>query len=151
MEKEQPGILADEASGWSECIRTLLRDLREEWQRLDERITASDTEVHLLGPYRRGVPSADLGARHLRHQRDGTGGAFARGRDMTAWLGPVSRQMTTGGKPRRLGISKRGNRHLRRNLIHRIATCILKFVKNIDFVLMGNQCIDLGCGVCHEK
>src|SRR3954468_23608834 len=28
------------------------------------------------------------------------------------------RQMTTGGKPRLLGISKRGNRYLRKNLIH---------------------------------
>jgi hypothetical protein len=43
---------------------------------------------------------------------------FARGRDMAAWLGLVPRQMTTGGKPRLLGISKRGNRYLRKNLIH---------------------------------
>ncbi len=44
--------------------------------------------------------------------------AFERGRDMAAWLGLVPRQMTTGGKPRLLGISKRGNRYLRKNLIH---------------------------------
>ena len=37
---------------------------------------------------------------------------------MAAWLGLVPRQMTTGGKPRLLGISKRGNRYLRKNLIH---------------------------------
>jgi transposase len=43
---------------------------------------------------------------------------FARGRDMAAWLGLTPRQMTTGGKPRLLGISKRGNRYLRKNLIH---------------------------------
>jgi transposase len=44
--------------------------------------------------------------------------AFKRGRDMAAWLGLVPRQMTTGGRPRLLGISKRGNRYLRKNLIH---------------------------------
>ena len=44
--------------------------------------------------------------------------AFERGRDMAAWLGLTPRQMTTGGKPRLLGISKRGNRYLRKNLIH---------------------------------
>ena len=44
--------------------------------------------------------------------------AFRRGRDMAAWLGLTPRQMTTGGKPRLLGISKRGNRYLRKNLIH---------------------------------
>jgi transposase len=32
--------------------------------------------------------------------------------------GLTPRQMTTGGKPRLLGISKRGNRYLRKNLIH---------------------------------
>jgi transposase len=37
---------------------------------------------------------------------------------MAAWLGLTPRQMTTGGKPRLLGISKRGNRYLRKNLIH---------------------------------
>src|SRR4051794_33677508 len=39
----------------------------------------------------------------------GTGEAFGRGRDLAAWLGLVPRQATTGGKPRLLGISKRGN------------------------------------------
>jgi transposase len=39
---------------------------------------------------------------------------FGRGWDMAAWLGLVPRQMATGGKPRLLGISKRGNRYLRK-------------------------------------
>jgi transposase len=47
----------------------------------------------------------------------GNARAFRRGRDMAAWLGLTPRQ-TTGGKPRLLGISKRGNRYLRNNLIH---------------------------------
>ena len=44
--------------------------------------------------------------------------AFKRGRDLAAWLGLVPRQATTGGKPRLLGISKRGNVYLRRLLVH---------------------------------
>jgi transposase len=48
----------------------------------------------------------------------GNGATFARGRDLAAWLGLVPRQMTTGGKPRLLGISKRGNKYLRKLLIH---------------------------------
>ncbi len=43
---------------------------------------------------------------------------FGRGRDLASWLGLVPRQMTTGGKPKLLGISKRGNGYLRRILIH---------------------------------
>lgn len=48
----------------------------------------------------------------------GNAEAFGRSRDLAAWLGLVPRQMTTGGKPRLLGISKRGNGYLRRMLIH---------------------------------
>ncbi len=43
---------------------------------------------------------------------------FARGRDLAAWLGLVPRQITTGGKPRLVGITKRGNKYLRKLLIH---------------------------------
>jgi transposase len=43
---------------------------------------------------------------------------FKNGRQFAAWLGLVPRQHSTGGKPRLLGISKRGNRYLRKNLIH---------------------------------
>ncbi len=35
----------------------------------------------------------------------GQGESFARGRDLAAWLGLVPRQVTTGGKPRLVGIS----------------------------------------------
>src|SRR5207344_1706210 len=43
---------------------------------------------------------------------------FSNGRHLAAWLGLVPRQHTTGGKPRLLGISKRGDRYLRTLLIH---------------------------------
>jgi transposase len=48
----------------------------------------------------------------------GNGQTSARGRDLAAWLGLVPRQATTGGEPRLLGISKRGNKYLRKLLIH---------------------------------
>ena len=40
-----------------------------------------------------------------------------RGRDLPAWLGLDPRQVTTGGKPKLLGITKRGSRYLRKMLI----------------------------------
>src|SRR5437660_10650131 len=39
-------------------------------------------------------------------------------RDLAAWLGLVPRQVTTGGRPRLLGITKRGNKYLRKLLVH---------------------------------
>lgn len=43
---------------------------------------------------------------------------FRSGRHLAAWLGLVRRQHATAGKERRLGISKRGDGYLRRQLIH---------------------------------
>lgn len=38
-------------------------------------------------------------------------------RDLSAWLGLVPRQATTGGKPKLLGITKRGSKYLRKLVI----------------------------------
>jgi transposase len=44
--------------------------------------------------------------------------AFQNGRQLAAWLGLVPRQHSTGGKEQLLGISKRGDRYLRKLLVH---------------------------------
>jgi transposase len=44
----------------------------------------------------------------------GNGSAFGRGRDLSTWMGIVPGEYTTGGKQKLLGISKRGNKYLRR-------------------------------------
>lgn len=44
--------------------------------------------------------------------------AFKNGRQFAAWIGLVPRQHSTGGKPRLLGISKRGDVYLRKLLVH---------------------------------
>lgn len=48
----------------------------------------------------------------------GDGKAFASARQVSAWLGLVPRQDSSGGKPKLLGISKRGDVYLRTLLIH---------------------------------
>lgn len=105
-------------------IRRLLAEMREEWLDLDRRIEALDREFVELA-------RNDAGARRLTTipgigalnatalvAAVGDGTTFARARDLGAWLGLVPRQHTTGGKPRLLGISKRGNKYLRTLLIH---------------------------------
>jgi transposase len=44
--------------------------------------------------------------------------AFQNGRQLAAWLGLVPRQHSTGSKEQLLGISKRGDRYLRKLLVH---------------------------------
>lgn len=43
---------------------------------------------------------------------------FKNGRQLAAWLGLVPREHSTGGKPRLLGISKRGDVYLRKLVVH---------------------------------
>lgn len=47
----------------------------------------------------------------------GSAETLSKGRDLAAWLRLVPRQATTGGRPKLLGITKRGSRYLRKVLI----------------------------------
>jgi transposase len=51
--------------------------------------------------------------------------SFANGRQLSAWLGLVPRQHSSGGKPALLGISKRGDVYLRTLLIHGARSAIV--------------------------
>jgi transposase len=48
----------------------------------------------------------------------GNAKSFSSGRHLAAWLGLVPRQRSSGGKERLLGLSKRGDGYLRRQLMH---------------------------------
>jgi len=115
---------SDDDHSLSPRIRRLIDDVRAEWVELDRRIATFDNE---FAAYAR----SDSDARRLATipgigvlnatallAAIGDGRTFARGRDLAAWLGLVPRQVTTGGKPRLVGITKRGNKYLRKLLIH---------------------------------
>ena len=51
--------------------------------------------------------------------------SFDNGRQLSAWLGLVPRQHSSGGKPTLLGISKRGDVYLRTLLIHGARSAIV--------------------------
>jgi transposase len=124
LESELPVILADGAGQLSSRIRQLISDLREEWQALDARIKAFDREFVARAradeSTRRLTTVPGIGSINATAlvAAVGDGKAFSCARDMAAWLGLVPRQRTTGGKAKLLGISKRGSRYLRKNLIH---------------------------------
>jgi hypothetical protein len=102
----------------------LVADVRAQWAELDGRITAFDGEFVRWAreneDARRLVTIRGSGAIIASALVASVGRAEAsdRARDLSAWLGIVLQQFTTGGKPKLLGISKRGNKYLRRQLIH---------------------------------
>ncbi|MFC3170280.1 IS110 family transposase [Paracoccus fontiphilus] len=101
----------------------LLGDMRTRWDELDRRIAAFDAEFAAIARTderaRRLTSIPGIGALNATALVAAVGNAatFTKGRDLAAWLGLVPRQATTGGKPKLLGITKRGSRYLRKMLI----------------------------------
>lgn len=114
----------NEALGTSPRLRSLIEDMRTQWRELDNRIAAFDEEFAAAArgnaTARRLATIPGIGVLNATAllAAIGNGETFARGRDLAAWLGLVPRQITTGGKPRLTGITKRGNKYLRKLLIH---------------------------------
>ena len=124
LERSVDALIADPEFMPDSRIRRLIVELREEWAALDGRTGALDREfvehARIDEASRRLAAIPGIGALNATAllAAIGDGAAFARGRDLGAWLGLVPRQHTTGGKPRLPGITKRGDRYLRTLLIH---------------------------------
>jgi transposase len=115
---------AQDRSGLSPRMRILIADIRAQWQELDRRIAAFDVEFVAFAKEdqdaRRLSTIPGIGALNATALTAAIGKAeaFEHGRDLSAWLGLVPRQATTGGRPKLFGISKRGNKYIRTLLIH---------------------------------
>lgn len=118
------GELLDCGSGsLSPRMAFLLGDMRTRWEELDRRIAAFDAEFAAMARTddraRRLTSIPGIGALNATALVAAVGAAatFDKGRNLAAWLGLVPRQATTGGRPKLLGITKRGSRYLRKMLI----------------------------------
>jgi transposase len=119
-----PEILEDGENGLPGAFRQLLARLLAHFRELDRQVLELErkisqwhrsneascrvAEVPGIGPITASALVASLG----------DAASFKNGRQVAAWIGLVPRQSSTGGKPRLLGISKRGNVYLRTLLIH---------------------------------
>jgi transposase len=114
-----PGILGTRTDVLSPRLLHIIEDLVADWRRLDQRIDDVSLQIEALakadaacerlmtvpgvGPI---ISSATVAA-------IGTGDVFAKGRDFSAWLGLVPKQISTGDRTILGKISKRGNKYLR--------------------------------------
>ena len=112
-----------DASGIGSRVRLLLDDMLDQWRALDERIAALEDEFAAMArtdpAARRLATIPGIGVMNATAlvAAIGDGRTFSRGRDLSAWLGLVPRQATTGGRPKLLGITKRGSKYLRKLII----------------------------------
>jgi transposase len=136
--RDLPGVLADDSNDLTPAMRRRLGELFEDLGRLDRRIAAATWEIE-------GLAAQDDRARRLMTipgigplaatallAAVGDGRQFRRGRDLAAWLGLVPREYSTGGKTTLLGISKRGNRYVRRLLVHGARSCVTHLDRGRD-------------------
>ncbi|WP_371256473.1 IS110 family transposase [Nitrobacter sp. Nb-311A] len=131
-------ILADETNDLTPMMRTMLRELWDEFVVVDARLATVSRQVEAIADRvdaaRRlmSIPGiGPLGATALL-AAIGDGRQFRKARDLAAWLGLVPRQNSTGGRTTLLGISKRGNPYLRRLIIHGARSCIAHLNRERD-------------------
>lgn len=115
-----PMLLEDEQSGLSPMMRDLGRMLLDMWKRteatieqMNERLKRLARESELCRRLQT-IPGVGVLLSSAIVSAIADASTFSRARDLAAWVGLVPQQHTTGGKPRLLGITKRGNCYLRR-------------------------------------
>ncbi len=124
LRKAVPEILEDAENELSPMFRDLLAGLRDELVRLDQRVADYDARIKGLSEQSQAckrlmrIPGVGPMSATALVAAVADASVFKSGREMAAWLGLVPRQLSTGGKPKLLGISKRGDAYLRKLLIH---------------------------------
>ena len=122
--KHVPEILEDGENELPGVFRQLLARLAEHLNELDRQV--GELEVQIGSWHRENEASRKLAqipgigpiTASALVASIGDAKSFKNARQMAAWLGLVPRQHSTGGKPKLLGISKRGDAYLRTLLIH---------------------------------
>ena len=134
VREKLPWLLEDAENGLSPRFRELLSELQDELIAMDKRIERCDKDLNRLveesEAAQRLITIPGIGAQTATALLSSIGdvGVFKNGREMAAFLGLVTKQRSTGGKPTLLGISKRGDVYLRSLLIHG-ARSVLQWVE----------------------
>lgn len=124
VHRSLPAVLATEEGELSAQFLRLLAELHGELRELEAQIVHYDRAIGQI--HRREAACQRLGeiegvgplTATALYAAAGDACVFKNGRHFAAWLGLVPRQHSSGGKPRLLGISKRGDVYLRTLLIH---------------------------------
>ncbi|MCP3870338.1 MAG: IS110 family transposase [Gammaproteobacteria bacterium] len=123
IRRRVPEILEDDDNGLSERFRGWLFQMWEDFVSMGQRIGLYDIQIGALysadEACQRIGAIAGIGPQTATAivSTFGDGKQFSHGRQFAASIGLVPRQHTTGGKPRLLGISKRGDKYIRTLLI----------------------------------
>lgn len=119
-----PEILQTENEQLSPARRAMIAASYDGWRQAQQQVREIDAQLKAIaGEDERcqrllTIPGVGVLSATALVAAVGDAQEFGSGRDLAAWLGLVPRQHSTGGTPRLLGISKRGNTYLRWLFIH---------------------------------
>ena len=122
--KELPLILSDESNNLTPLMRSLLT---REWEQLRdfsdrirecEQLLENVCQNNEICQKLKTIPGVGIINATILYVKLGTGQTFKNGRHFAAYLGLTPRQHSSGGKEVLLGISKQGDRYVRKNLMH---------------------------------
>ena len=131
LRKRLPEIIEDGENELSTMARTLFSELLEEIKELDKKIKSYDVRIGEIAKgnetCKRLLEIEGVGTLTATAMVATIGDArvFKNGREMSASLGLVPRQYSSGGKSRMLGISKRGDKYMRYLLVHGARSAII--------------------------
>jgi len=132
LRKALPDILATRTDVLSPRLIHAIEGLATDWRRLDERIEEVAAEIETLARKDAGcerlmtVPGIGPIISSATVATIGGGDMFSKGRDFSAWLGIVPKQMSTGGRTILGKISKRGNKYLRTLFVQAARVVLLR-------------------------
>jgi len=138
LRRHLPVFLEDAENGLNELFRRLLAEGYQQLQDLDRHIDSYTQELERQAQQHdecrrlQTIPGYGPIVASAFHSAIGNGEAYRRGRDVSASLGLVPRQHSSGGKDVLLGISKRGDRYLRSLLVHGARSVVIQAGKKDD-------------------
>lgn len=131
-----PEILADFSNELTDLTRETIGELHDLFRDLDRRIASFDAKIKRIfkasKTCQRIATIKGVGPKTATaiYAAVGDGREFKNGRHLAAWLGLVPRQHSSGNRTLLMGITKRGDQHLRSLLVHGarsvVRTAVLK-------------------------
>jgi transposase len=123
VRKQLPAILEEDGNELTAVGREIFADLYARITELDERIAKYDLRIRLASQtspacQRLGkIPGVGPMAATAFVATAGDGKTFRNGRQFAAWLGLTPKEKSSGGKEKRLGITRQGDKYLRTLLV----------------------------------
>jgi len=136
-------LLEEASNQLSAQGRQLIHDLREQWLERENRIAQYDRQLKWMAKENevckrlQTIPGIGPVNATLLYCHVGNHQHFANGRHLSASIGLVPLQQASGGKEKLLGISKRGNKQVRKQLVHGARAAYKKLLNKPDNSRLG--------------